>query len=55
MTIFKWIKNGNLYFIYRGGERVIAIPFEHSGESIVNPNLDEFIPVKAGPGSTNFI
>ena len=55
MTIFKWIKNGNLYFIYRGGERVIAIPFEHSGSTISNPNLKEFVPVKMGSGTGGFI
>ncbi len=55
MTIFKYIVDGKLYFLYKGVNGYVAIPFEHSGESIVNPNLDEFIPVKAGPGSTNFI
>lgn len=55
MTIFKWIKNGKLYLLYKGVDNYIAIPFEHSGSTITSPNLEEFIPINTGIGSDSFV
>jgi hypothetical protein len=55
MTIFKWIIDGKLYLLYKGVGKYIAIPFEHNGSTISNPNLDEFIPVKLGGGLDGFV
>lgn len=55
MTIFKYIKDGKLYFLYKGVNGYIAIPFEHNGSTVSNPNLGEFIPVKTGNGSDGFV
>ncbi len=55
MTIFKYLVDSKLYFLYKGVNGYIAIPFEHSGGTITNPNLKEFVPVKFGSGSDSFI
>jgi len=55
MTIFKWIKNGKLYLLYKGVDNYIAIPFEHSGSTITSPNLEEFIPINTSIGSDSFV
>ncbi len=55
MTIFKYIVDGKLYFLYKGVNGYVAIPFEHSGSTISNRNLKEFVPVKMGSGTGGFI
>lgn len=55
MTIFKYLVDGKLYFLYKAVNVYIAIPFEHSGSTITNPDLKEFVPVKFGSGSDSFI
>ena len=55
MTIFKYLVDGKLYFLYKGVNGYVAIPFEHSGGTISNPDLKEFVPVKMGNGFDGFI
>ena len=55
MTIFKYLVDGKLYFLYKGVKGYIAIPFEHSGSTISNPDLKEFVPVEFGSGSNGFV
>ncbi len=47
MTIFKNIKDGKLYILYKGSNKTyLALPFEHKGHSISNCDVKEFIPVR---------
>lgn len=55
MTIFKYLLDGKLYFLYKGVNGYVAIPFEHNGSTISNPNLKEFIPIKTGSGLNGFV
>ena len=55
MTIFKYLVDGKLYFLYKGVNGYIAIPFEHSGSTITSPNLEEFIPINTSIGSDSFV
>lgn len=46
MIIFKWKKDGKLYTFYRVVDKVIALPYDHKSSVIVEPNLEDFFPVK---------